>query len=114
MTNEQIEYMVGRFLSWKLPDNFNPDGGINFDATLNKGSAFERRREPVGTNLFDYQQAKSMVRYMLDGLPAAKPPEGAPEIPPTLEEAHTALRVMATESRNTEAFITLSAYLNRA
>lgn len=80
MTLDQIEYMVGRFLSWKLPGDFNPDGGINFDAIANEGGEFERRREPVGTNLFDYQQAESMVRYMLDGLPAAKPPEGAPEI----------------------------------
>lgn len=27
MTDDQIKYMAGRFLSWKLPKNFNPDGG---------------------------------------------------------------------------------------
>lgn len=32
MTEAQIKHMVNRFLSWKLPDNFNPDAGISFKA----------------------------------------------------------------------------------
>lgn len=31
MTNEQIKYMVDRFLQWKLPENWKPDGGISFE-----------------------------------------------------------------------------------
>lgn len=31
---------------------------------------FESRREPVGTNLFDAQQAEAMVRHMIQGLPS--------------------------------------------
>ena len=65
----QIAHMVDRFLSWKLPKNFNPDGGIEFHPLANKGTEHERVREPNGTNLFDYTQAEAMVHYMLDGLP---------------------------------------------
>lgn len=66
MTDEQIEHMVRRFLNWKLPKNFTPDGGIsvrrpNYDPRV--------VWEPVGTNLFDYTQVEAMVRHMLDGLP---------------------------------------------
>lgn len=69
MTEDQIKHMVGRFLNWKLPDNFAPDGGITFDPVINRGYPFERKREPVGTNLLDAQQAEAMVRHMLEGLP---------------------------------------------
>lgn len=65
----QIEHMVQRFLRWRLPDDFNPDGGISFKATFNEHTAHPMKAEPVGTNLFDYRQAKEMVRSMLEGLP---------------------------------------------
>lgn len=64
----QIKHMVERFLNWKLPENFNPDGGISFERFGNKGTPHEYRREPVGTNLFDAIQAAAMVRHMLEGL----------------------------------------------
>jgi hypothetical protein len=28
MADDQIKHMIYRFLSWRLPENFNPDGGI--------------------------------------------------------------------------------------
>ena len=62
ITEEQIEYMVNRFLSWKLPENFNPDGGIGFKKTHNVVGLY-------GTNLFDATQADAMVRYLTSGLP---------------------------------------------
>ena len=72
LTDEQIKHMRDRFLGWKLPDNFNPDGGVKFDAygaqKLNPNNA---KYEPSGTNLLDAQQAEQMIRYMLDGLPEA-------------------------------------------
>lgn len=70
MTDDQIKHMVNRFLAWKLPENFNPDNGISFDAVVNLGTEHQRRREPVGTNLLDYTQAEAMVRHMLDGMPS--------------------------------------------
>jgi hypothetical protein len=71
MNEAQIKYMVDRFLSWKLPENFNPDGGINFEKFGNKGTPNEYKREPTGTNLIDAEQATAMVRHMLEGLPEA-------------------------------------------
>lgn len=61
--------MVDRFLAWKLPENFRPDNGITFAPIGNPGTPYEYRREPVGTNLFDAEQATAMVRYMIDGMP---------------------------------------------
>jgi len=69
MTEAQIKHMVQRFLGWKLPEHFNPDGGISFDPIGSKGTPYEFRREPVGTNLLGADQADAMVRYMIDGLP---------------------------------------------
>jgi hypothetical protein len=69
MTDEQIKHMVDRFLCWKLPENFNPDGGISFKKTFNEHTAHPAKHEPVGTNLLDATQADAMVRYMLEGLP---------------------------------------------
>jgi len=69
MTDDQIKHMVNRFLSWKLPENFNPDAGISFKAAFNEHTAHPMRHEPSGTNLFDATQADAMVRYMIDGMP---------------------------------------------
>lgn len=70
MTDEQIKHLVNRFLSWKLPENFNPDAGISFKKTYNEHTPFgPQKHEPSGTNLFDATQAEAMVRYMIDGLP---------------------------------------------
>lgn len=71
MTEEQIKHMVQRFLGWKLPEHFRPDGGISFKPTFNEHTAHPMRREPSGTNLFDAQQAETMVRYMVEDLPPA-------------------------------------------
>ncbi len=61
LTADQIKYMVDRFLGWRLPRDFKPDGGISFDLISAHG--------PSGTNLFDANQADRMVRYMLEGMP---------------------------------------------
>ena len=70
MTDEQIKHMANRFLGWRLPETFHPDGGITFEPVGNKGSAHEYQRNPVGTNLLDATQAETMVRYLVEGLPA--------------------------------------------
>lgn len=69
MNDEQIKYMVDRFLEWRLPENFNPDAGISFKPNFNQGTAYPMKHEPVGTNLFDATQAEEMVRYLVDGMP---------------------------------------------
>ena len=54
------EEMVGRFLSWKLPKDFAPDGGISF-----KESAWW----PSGTNLLHAGQAKEMLQEVVGCAP---------------------------------------------
>lgn len=70
INDAQIKHMVSRFLQWKLPENFNPDAGISFERDYNQNTPWPAQHKPVGTNLFDAQQAKAMVRHMLDGLPS--------------------------------------------
>ena len=69
LTEAQIKHMVDRFLCWKLPENFSPDAGISFTRDFNVNTAYPMKHEPIGTNLFDAQQADAMVRHMLEGLP---------------------------------------------
>lgn len=80
VTDDQIKHMVNRFLGWRLPEYFRPDAGISFEPEFNvewnaKQGRPPQRHEPTGTNLFDAGQATAMVRYMLDGMPEAKPTE---------------------------------------
>ena len=67
MIEDQIKYMVERFLSWRLPENFQPDAGISFDPVGNKNTAHEYRHVPTGTNLLSAGQAEEMVRFMVEG-----------------------------------------------
>lgn len=65
---DQIKYMVDRFLGWKLPESFNPDAGISFKRSWQHYTPYSM---PSGTNLLDAPQAEAMVRYLLSGLPVA-------------------------------------------
>ncbi len=68
LTDSQIKHMVDRFLGWRLPDNFNPDGGISFKQIRNEHTDYSAKNEPTGTNLLDASQAEQMVRYMIEEL----------------------------------------------
>jgi len=75
LTDAQVKHMVDRFLSWRLPEPWHPDGGIEFKPEFNveymaRQGKPPMRHEPTGTNLFDYQQATAMVRHMLEDMPA--------------------------------------------
>jgi hypothetical protein len=59
MSEEQIEQMVNKFLSWQLPDDFMPDGGISYKKPYD---GFQ----PIGTNLFTATQARQMIRYITE------------------------------------------------
>lgn len=63
-----VKHMVDRFLGWKLPDSFSPDGGISFKKFGNEGTAHQYEHQPSGTNLLDATQATAMVRYLIEGL----------------------------------------------
>lgn len=69
MTDEQIKYLTNRFLGYKLPADFSPDGGITFVADYNVGTQFPGKHEPIGTNLLTWTQAEAMFRYLAEGMP---------------------------------------------
>jgi hypothetical protein len=73
VNDAQIKRMAERFLSWKLPDDFMPDAGISFkpySPLQTPGSP----HWPVGTNLFNAQQAEEMVRHMVEAMPPRNNP----------------------------------------
>lgn len=65
-----VTNMVNRFLGWKLPSDFSPDCGIEFHRIGKPGDPNYGRfaYEPVGTNLFTADQAKTMFEYCLNGV----------------------------------------------
>ena len=65
MDKKPIDVMVDRFLGWKLPEDFNPDGGISFKRTYNDHLPMPMKNEPIGTNLLTAIQAKAMLMYVL-------------------------------------------------
>ena len=69
--DDMIEQAVTRFLSWKLPKDFHPDGGVVFIPT--KGRGYDSPHWPCGTNLLNAQQARDMLRHVLAAAPEAKP-----------------------------------------
>lgn len=73
MREAQIKHMVDRFLGWRLPEDFNPDGGVSFKRTFNDHLPQPMKNQPIGTNLLDANQAEAMVRYMIEGLPREEP-----------------------------------------
>jgi hypothetical protein len=93
-----IDLMVDRFLQWKLPEDFNPDGGISFKATYNEGTPFERKYEPRGTNLFTGTQARAMLEYVLDSNQFPQPSQ--PPSLTALEIAQLCLQIVVTGTHN--------------
>lgn len=55
---EVIKKATNRFLGWKLPKDFNPDGGITYKQLYPDF-------EPIGTHLFTANQAEEMLRFIL-------------------------------------------------
>jgi hypothetical protein len=92
MTDAQIKHMVDRFLMWRLPKPWNPDNGVSYERP-NYAHPPADHDWPVGTNLFDADQTTAMVRYMIDGLPAAPAATQSAGIDwtPELEAARLAL-----------------------
>jgi len=68
MDDKLVEYMVQRFLMWRLPETLSPDAGIIFSPSYSE-EPMRSRHWPMGTNLLNYTEAKEMVRHMLEGAP---------------------------------------------
>jgi len=71
--------MVGRFLSWPLPDDFSPDCGITFTRSPHAG------KSPTGTNLLHFGQAKAMLEHCING-PSASPEQPAASMDQAIEQ----------------------------
>ena len=88
--------MVGRFLSWPLPDDFSPDCGITFTRSPHAGMS------PTGANLLHFGQAKAMLEHCING-PSASPEQPAASMDQATEQrireagADVAPRVSAQE-----------------
>jgi hypothetical protein len=63
MSNEIIDSMVNRFLSWQLPKDFAPDCGIEFKTPADDAPD---HFWPIGTNLFTEDQARAMVEHIIE------------------------------------------------
>ena len=63
--SEKIDAMVSRFLAWRLPENFSPDGGVSFQPTFRTVGGGEMKAAPTGTNLLTYTQAKAMLLHVV-------------------------------------------------
>ena len=70
--NTTIDRLVNKFLGWKLPKDFSPDGGIVFDKHQN------HHITPTGTNLFSAEQAKAMFEHLLADEPQPILSQGEP------------------------------------
>lgn len=119
MTDDQIKHMVNRFLAWRLPDNFNPDGGVSFKPIRNEKSPWPAKNEPVGTNLLDYTQAEQMIRYLVDGMPCAAPVE-TPEEKTDARNGHSdtdnygPVRVLSSDEHNSREVLSAETRLTLA
>ena len=79
MNNEQIKAMTEAFLRWKLPDDFGPDGGIEFFPP-------DEQDWPTGTNLLCYEQAKAMVEHMLKATRPTAAVDVVRKMPPSWDD----------------------------
>lgn len=61
-----VKHLTDRFLGWRLPKDFHPDGGIMFMDVYDNGTEQGGKFEPTGTNLFTAEQAKEMFRFLLE------------------------------------------------
>src|SRR5690554_376594 len=75
VSEEVIKAAVDRFLQWKLPEDFYPDGGVSFDGAYD----YDSPHWPVGTNILTAEQAEQMLKECLGA--ATTQPEGGGWVP---------------------------------
>ena len=57
MKSKELDQMVNRFVGWRIPKDFYPDGGISFVPPTFAGMW------PTGTNLLSAEQARAMFAH---------------------------------------------------
>jgi hypothetical protein len=88
LSSEQMKHLVDRFLGWRLPKPWHPDNGIKYERPHYAHLPADLDW-PTGTNLFDAEQAKAMLLYMIEGMPA---PISEPQSPESTREAMEQVR----------------------
>lgn len=78
------EEMVSRFLGWRLPNDFAPDAGIKFTPSNHPDAM--THLWPVGTNLFNADQARAMLEHVLSHTSEKKPSATAYTVVQLIEE----------------------------
>ena len=101
MSKTMIDKMVDRFLGWKLPKDFSPDAGISFKADYNEGTQWPMKHEPIGTNLFNADQAREMFKHCV---PDDGQAQKVLELCALLEKAEAAMS-WPTEVKNDEGSV---------
>lgn len=76
-TGVVTDAMVDRFLGWRLPDDFSPDGGVTFKP-LQYGTV---TTWPSGTNLLNAIQARAMLEFVHANPPQAMTREWCADFP---------------------------------
>ncbi len=69
---DPLHEITERFLRYELPEDFAPDGGVEFTKLVNPGTPHEHVNRPVGTNLLTYVQAREMLGAILVGFNISK------------------------------------------
>ena len=101
MDKAKMSKMVDRFLSWPLPKDFSPDGGIVFKNSPDaRGYA---PYQPIGTNLLTAEQARGMIEHILGGEYEELQADNL-RLSNLVTKFDTALRTIATEAGMTEAY----------
>ena len=112
MTDDQIKHMVDKFLSYRFPEDIQPDGGLSIRRVFNEGTPHEFKATPSGTNLLNAAQATEMVRHMLEGVPAMgdgwRDIASAPNVP----EGGQRTFLMHARWKNGEEYVFPADYLN--
>ncbi len=112
MTDAQIKHMVERFLAWRLPKPWNPDGGVSYQRP-NYAHKPTEHDWPTGTNLFDFSQTEAMVQHMLEGLPPDPRDAENAALRKALDDAWEELSRLMSSPRISKAMKILSDALNR-
>lgn len=68
--DDQMQGMVNRFLSWRLPQDFYPDAFISFDREKHDTWGGYPNSWPTGTNLLHAEQARAMLEHVIGTVPA--------------------------------------------
>jgi hypothetical protein len=104
-----VKAAVDRFLGWKLPETFSPDCGISFDGR--KDDEWNKNKcWPVGTNLFNAEEARAMFEHVLHQPAPGAASSGNTALPPHQQRVIDEKRELDDKGAKLEAFFKTSIF----